>query len=392
MSKIIGLTGDGAIAYAVKQSNVDVVAAYPITPQTIIVEEFSEFVHNGEVNTEFVCVESEHSAMSACVGASLTGARVFTATASQGLALMHEILYIASSLRCPIIMGVVNRALSAPINIHCDHSDMMGSRDCGWIQIFAENAQEAYDWTIQAFKIAEDENIQLPITVNIDGFILSHSLEGVEVSKNEEIKNFVSTRKPLFKIDPEKPITVGALCLTDYYFEIKRQQVEALKEAPKVIEKVNNEYESLTGRRYSFIDTYGLEDADAAILCLGSTAGTVKTVAKKLKNQNMKVGVIKPWMYRPFPIKEIMRKVENLKALAVLDRACSFGAPYGALCSDITAALYQNNKNLNVFNIIYGLGGRDMTPFDIELVFKEAQEVADSGKVKEPLKFVGVRE
>jgi pyruvate ferredoxin oxidoreductase alpha subunit len=368
------------------------VAAYPITPQTIIVEEFSEFVHNGEVNTEFVCVESEHSAMSACVGASLTGARVFTATASQGLALMHEILYVASSLRCPIIMGVVNRALSAPINIHCDHSDMMGSRDCGWIQIFAENAQEAYDWTIQSFKIAEDEKIQLPITVNIDGFILSHSLEGVEISQNEEVKDFVSTRKPLFKVDPEKPITVGALCLADYYFETKRQQVEALKETPKVIEKVNNEYESLTGRRYSFIDTYGLEDADAAILCLGSTAGTAKAVAKKLINQNMKVGIIKPWLYRPFPIKEIMRKVENLKALAVLDRACSFGAPYGALCSDITTALYQNNIDLNVFNIIYGLGGRDMTPFDIELIFKEALEVADSGKIKEPVKFVGVRE
>jgi pyruvate ferredoxin oxidoreductase alpha subunit len=392
MSKIIGLTGDGAIAYAVKQSNVDVVAAYPITPQTIIVEEFSEFVHNGEVNTEFVCVESEHSAMSACVGASLTGARVFTATASQGLALMHEILYVASSLRCPIIMGVVNRALSAPINIHCDHSDMMGSRDCGWIQIFAENAQEAYDWTIQSFKIAEDEKIQLPITVNIDGFILSHSLEGVEISQNEEVKDFVSTRKPLFKVDPEKPITVGALCLADYYFETKRQQVEALKETPKVIEKVNKEYESLTGRRYSFIDTYGLEDADAAILCLGSTAGTAKAVAKKLINQNMKVGIIKPWLYRPFPIKEIMRKVENLKALAVLDRACSFGAPYGALCSDITTALYQNNIDLNVFNIIYGLGGRDMTPFDIELIFKEALEVADSGKIKEPVKYVGVRE
>jgi pyruvate ferredoxin oxidoreductase alpha subunit len=392
MSKIIGLTGDGAIAYAVKQSNVDVVAAYPITPQTIIVEEFSEFVHNGEVDTEFVCVESEHSAMSACVGASLTGARVFTATASQGLALMHEILYVASSLRCPIIMGVVNRALSAPINIHCDHSDMMGSRDCGWIQIFAENAQEAYDWTIQSFKIAEDEKIQLPITVNIDGFILSHSLEGVEISQNEEVKDFVSTRKPLFKVDPEKPITVGALCLADYYFETKRQQVEALKETPKVIEKVNKEYESLTGRRYSFIDTYGLEDADAAILCLGSTAGTAKAVAKKLINQNMKVGIIKPWLYRPFPIKEIMRKVENLKALAVLDRACSFGAPYGALCSDITTALYQNNIDLNVFNIIYGLGGRDMTPFDIELIFKEALEVADSGKIKEPVKYVGVRE
>jgi pyruvate ferredoxin oxidoreductase alpha subunit len=392
MSKIKGLTGDGAIAYGVKQSNVDVVAAYPITPQTLIVEEFSEYVHNGEVQTEFVCVESEHSAMSACVGASLTGARVFTATASQGLALMHEILYVASSLRCPIVMSVVNRALSAPINIHCDHSDMMGSRDCGWIQIYGENAQEAYDWVVQAFKIAEDPSVLLPITVNIDGFILSHSLEGVEVLEDEDVRKFISTRKPVLKVDPDKPITVGALCLTDYYFETKRQQSEALTETAKVIDRVNREYENLSGRRYSFVDTYGLEDAEAAILCLGSTAGTAKAVAKDLRNQGKKVGVIKPWVYRPFPADEIMEAVGNLKALAVLDRSVSFGAPYGALCSDVVAMLYQNGKNLNVFNAVYGLGGRDMTPFDIEAIFNEALEVAETGLVKEPFKFIGVRD
>ena len=392
MSKIMGLTGDGAIAYAVKQSSVDVVAAYPITPQTLIVEEFSEFVHNGEVHTEFVCVESEHSAMSACVGASLTGARVFTATASQGLALMHEIMYIASSLRCPIVMGVVNRALSAPINIHCDHSDMMGSRDCGWIQIYGENAQEAYDWVVQAFKIAEDPSVLLPVTMNIDGFILSHSLEGVEVLDDEDVKRFVTTRKPVLRVDPDKPITVGALCLTDYYFETKRQQFEALEETTKVIDRVNKEYKILTGRRYGFVDSYGLEDAEAAILCLGSTAGTAKTVAEELRSQGKKVGVIKPWVYRPFPREEIMKALGGLKALAVLDRSCSFGAPYGALCSDVVGMLYQNGKELNVFNVIYGLGGRDMTPFDIEAIFNEALEVAETGLVKEPLKFIGVRE
>jgi len=388
----MGLTGDGAIAYAVKQSSVDVVAAYPITPQTLIVEEFSEFVHNGEVHTEFVCVESEHSAMSACVGASLTGARVFTATASQGLALMHEIMYIASSLRCPIVMGVVNRALSAPINIHCDHSDMMGSRDCGWIQIYGENAQEAYDWVVQAFKIAEDPSVLLPVTMNIDGFILSHSLEGVEVLDDEDVKRFVTTRKPVLRVDPDKPITVGALCLTDYYFETKRQQFEALEETTKVIDRVNKEYKILTGRRYGFVDSYGLEDAEAAILCLGSTAGTAKTVAGELRSQGKKVGVIKPWVYRPFPREEIMEALGGLKALAVLDRSCSFGAPYGALCSDVVGMLYQNGKELNVFNVIYGLGGRDMTPFDIEAIFNEALEVAETGLVKEPLKFMGVRE
>jgi len=392
MSKVLGLTGDGAVAYAVKQCNVDVVAAYPITPQTLIVEEFSEYVHNGEVHTEFVCVESEHSAMSACIGASLTGARVFTATASQGLALMHEMLYIASTLRCPIVMGVVNRTLSAPINIHCDHSDMMGSRDCGWIQIFVENAQEAYDWVIQAFRIAEDPDVLLPVAVNLDGFILSHSLEGVRVLDDEEVEKFVSTRKPVLTIDPDKPITVGAICFTDFYFETKRQHVEAMDNSPKTISKVNDEFAELTGRRYGFVDTYEMEDAEAAIICLGSTAGTAMAVAKSMRAKGKKVGVIKPWVYRPFPTEQIIKAVENLKALAVLDRACSVGAPYGPLCSDVIAALYREGIKLNLFNVIYGLGGRDIRPTDIEAIFNEALEAAKTGVIREPLKFVGVRE
>ncbi len=392
MSKIMGFTGDEAVAYSAKQSNVDVVAAYPITPQTIIVEAFSEYVHNGEVKTEFVCVESEHSAMSACIGSSLTGARVFTATSSQGLALMHEMLYIASGLRCPIVMAVANRALSSPINIHSDHSDMMGSRDCGWIQIYVENAQEAYDWNIQAFKIAEDPKVLLPVSVNLDGFILTHSMERVEALEDEKIAEFLGTRKAAVTVDPAKPITVGALCFTDYYFEIKRQQVEALKETPSVIAAVTEKYEALTGRKYGFVDTYGMEDAEAAILCLGSTAGTAKAVAKKLRSQGLKVGVIKPWVYRPFPAEETLKALENVKALAVLDKACSFGAPSNALCSDIIAALYQAGKKLQVFNIVYGLGGRDMTPTDLEGIFKETLEVAKTGTVKEPTKFLGVRE
>ncbi len=392
MAKVIGLTGDEAVAYAVKQCNVDVVAAYPITPQTIMVEAFSEYVHNGEVNTEFVCVESEHSAMSACVGASLTGARVFTATASQGLALMHEILYIASGLRCPIVMGVANRALSAPINIHNDHSDMMGSRDCGWIQIYAENSQEAYDWVIQAFKIAEDPRVLLPASVNLDGFILSHSMEGVEVLEDEEVSKFLPPRKPVITIDPTKPVTVGALCLPDYYFEVKFQQIQALKEAYKVIREVNKEYEVLTGRKYGLLETYAMEDAEAAIVCLGSTAGTAKAVAKELRKNGKKVGVIKPWIYRPFPEEDLIKAVGDVKALAVLDRACSFGAPFNALCNDVIGTLYRHGKNLNVFNCLYGLGGRDMTPNDLKSIFNEALEVAKTGKVKEYVKVVGVRE
>ncbi len=392
MGKVIGLTGDEAIAYAVKQCKVDVVAAYPITPQTIMVEAFSRYVHDGEVDTEFICVESEHSAMSACIGASLTGARVFTATASQGLALMHEMLYIASSLRCPIVMGVANRALSAPINIHCDHSDMMGSRDSCWIQIYAENSQEAYDWTIQAFKIAEDPKVLLPVSVNIDGFILSHSMEGVNVLEDEEVYKFLLTRKPVYKVDPDNPLTVGALCLPDFYFEVKRQQVEAMKEAYDVIRKVNREFEGITGRKYCLVETYGIEDAEAAIMCLGSSAGTAKAVAKNMRKKGLKVGVIKPCVYRPFPMDEILEATKNLKALAVLDRACSFGAPYGALCSDVIASLYTAGRKIAVFNGIYGLGGRDLTPTQIETIFEDALKAAETGMIEEPVKFIGVRE
>lgn len=389
---IVGMTGDEAVAYAVKQSKVDIVAAYPITPQTIMVERFSKYVADGEVQTEYVCVESEHSAMSACVGASLTGARVFTATASQGLALMHEMLYIASGLRCPIVMGVANRALSAPINIHGDHSDMMGSRDCGWVQVYVENSQEAYDWTIQAFKMAEDKDVQLPVSVNLDGFILSHSLEGVDVLEDNVVSEFLQLRKPLFTIDPDKPITVGALCLPDYYFEFKRQQVEAMQNVSRVLSSVNKEYGSITGRNYGVLETFGMEDADAAILCLGSTAGTAKAVAHKLREQGKKVGVIKLWLYRPFPTEDIIAASKRLKALAVLDRAVSFGAPFGALCSDVVSALHTQQERPQVFNVVYGLGGRDIEPSDIEFVFREALKTAETGVVKESVMFLGVRE
>jgi pyruvate ferredoxin oxidoreductase alpha subunit len=392
MSRIMGLTSNEAIAYAVKQCNVDVVAAYPITPQTIMVEVISEYVYNGEMDAEFICVESEHSAMSACIGASLTGARVFTATASQGLALMHEMLYIASGLRCPIVMGVANRALSAPINIHGDHSDMMGSRDCGWIQIYVENAQEAYDWIIQAFKIAEDPRALLPISVNIDGFTLSHSMERVVALEDDDVSKFLPPRKPLITIDPVNPITVGALCLPDYYFEVKFQQIQAMKEAYNVIREVNKEYEDLSGRRYGFIETYAMEDAEAAIVCLGSAAGTAKAVAREMRKEGKKVGVIKPWVYRQFPDEEINKVLGEVKALAVLDKACSFGAPFNALCSDIIATLYRYGRDVKVFNCLYGLGGRDITPSDFRSIFEEALEAAKTGKVKEYMKFVGVRE
>jgi len=389
---ITGMTGDEAVAHAAKQSKVDIVAAYPITPQTIIVERFSKYVADGEVHTAYVCVESEHSALSACIGSSLTGARVFTATSSQGLALMHEMMYIASGLRCPIVMGVANRALSAPINIHGDHSDMMGSRDSGWIQIYVENAQEAYDWTIQAFRIAEDKAVQLPVSVNLDGFIITHCMEGVDVLDDGVVSKFLQTRKPLFKLDPEKPITVGALCFTDYYFEFKRQQVDALSHVQGVMDRVAKEFKGVSGRSYSAIETYGMEDAEAAVLCLGSTAGTAREVARTLRAQGKKAGVVKIWLYRPFPVDEVKAVLKNVKALAVFDRAISFGAQYGAVCSDVVSALHTIDKNPGIFNVIFGLGGRDVKPSDIEHVFNEALETAKTGVVKQETLFLGVRE
>jgi pyruvate ferredoxin oxidoreductase alpha subunit len=389
---IVGFTGDEAIAYAVKQSNVDLVAAYPITPQTIIVERFSKYVADGEVTSGYVCVESEHSAISASIGASLTGARVFTATASQGLALMHEILYIASGLRCPIVMGVANRALSAPLNIHGDHSDMMGSRDSGWIQVYVENAQEAYDWTIMAFKIAEDKDVQLPMSVNVDGFIITHALEGVDTIEDKSANQFLQTRKPLFTLDPEKPITVGPMCLPEYYFEFKRQQVGAMENVQSVLDKVCKEYKGVSGRNYGILETFGMEDAEAAIVCLGSTAGTAKEVARKLRAQGKKVGVIKLWLYRPFPTEQLNAALKKVKALAVFDKAVSFGAPYGALCSDVVSTVHTLKASPKIFNIIYGLGGRDIQTPEIELIFNQALETAETGIVKEKTIFLGVRE
>ena len=403
---LISVNGDEAVAYAVKQSLVDVVAAYPITPQTIIVEKFSEFVANGEVHTEFVPVESEHSAMSACVGAAAAGARAFTASAANGLALMWEILYIAASLRLPIVFAVVNRALSAPINIHCDHSDAYGMRDSGWIQLFVENSQEAYDTTVQAFKIGEDPKVQLPVAVNLDGFFLSHTLENIRMLPDEVVHEFLGGyRKPVktfvdylgkevdVALDPANPLSFGPLDLYDYYFEHKMHQIEAMKNVPEVVRRVNEEWYELTGRRYGdgILDTYAVEDADAVITVIGSTAGTVRHVAKKLRNKGYKVGMIRIRMFRPFPFNEIRELLKDVKVVGVMDRGISFGS-YGPSFMEINTALYDLSERPTLVNYIYGLGGRDAPPKDIEKAYMELLETAKTGIVKERLKFLGVRE
>ncbi len=385
------LNGDEAVAMAVKQVDPDVVAAYPITPQTIIVERLSEYVANSEISTEYICTESEHSALSACVGASLAGGRVFTATSSQGLALMHEVLYLASGLRLPIVMAVANRALSAPLNIHNDHSDMMGSRDSGWIQLYAENAKEAYDWTLMAFKLAEDHDVQLPVAVNLDGFTITHSAEDFRILEDGAVKGFLPPRIPAYKLDPKNPTTVGALALPDHYFEVKRQQEEAMRQVPKVLREVTQNYEAVSSSAYGPLDTYLTDDADIALVCLGSVAGTAKHVVRNLRASGKRVGVVKPWLYRPFPSEQFLNAVKNIKALAVIDRAISFGAPFGALCSDVLTTLASSQKRPVFFNVIAGLGGRDITPENVEEIFALGTRLA-KGEPVDPVLFMGVRE
>ncbi len=403
--KTMPLNGDEAVAYAVKQCDVDVVAAYPITPQTIIVEKFSEYVADGEVDTAFVCVESEHSAMSCCVTASATGARVFTATASAGLALMHEVLGVAAGCRAPVVMSVVNRALSAPINIHCDHSDSMAERDSGWIQLYTENSQEAYDSIIQAFRIAENLDIMLPTMVGLDGFVLSHTLENVKVLPTEAVRKFVGNRDvPTvmnhrgemvpFKLDPENPLTIGPLDLYDYYFEHKRQQEEAMRRALEVIKKVHDEYAEESGRSYGngLVEPYRLDDAETATVCIGSTAGTIKTIVDELRENGIKAGLLKIRAFRPLPVQDIIRCLSGKKAVAVMDRANSFGGNGGPLFHEIRHSLYDMPDKPPLVNYIYGLGGRDTAPYMIDGVYRDLQKIAETGQIKDRIQFIGLRE
>jgi pyruvate ferredoxin oxidoreductase alpha subunit len=399
------MNGDEAAAYAAKQSDVDVVAAYPITPQTIIVERFSEYVANGEVETEFVCVESEHSAMAACLSASVTGARAFTATASAGLALMHEMLFVTSGCRAPVVMAVANRALSAPLNIHGDHSDSMAARDSGWIQLYVESVQEAYDSIIQAFKIAEDFQVLLPVMVGLDGFTLSHSLENVQSLPDDAVKKFVGTRQlPLvvthegkkapFKLDPENPMTMGPIAFPDYYFEFKRQQEEAMKNALAAIQKANTEFAKISGRKYGdgLVDAYRLEDAEVAAVCLGSTAGTMKTIVDELRAEGVKAGLLRLRTFRPLPVEQIRSSLENVKAVAVMDKSMSFGGNGGAVFHEVRHVLYDLEAKPFVVNYIYGLGGRDSSPHELRGIYEDLQRILQSKHVENPIQYLGLRE
>ena len=386
------LSGNEATAIAMKQINPDVVAAFPITPSTEIPQYFSTFVSNGEVDTEFVAVESEHSAMSATIGAEAAGARAMTATSANGLSLMWEMIYIASSLRLPIVMALVNRAVSGPLNIHNDHSDAMGVRDAGWIMLFSENNQEAYDNMLMAHRIAEHKDVQLPVMVCQDGFITSHSIENIELENDEEVKKFVGQYKPEhYLLNDKEPIAIGPLDLQAYLFEHKAQQAEAMKNAKKVIKEVAEEFEKWTGRKYEFFEKYKLDDAEIAIVCMNSTAGTTKAVVDELREKGVKAGLLKLRMFRPFPAEEIAEALQGLKAVAILDKADSLNAAGGALFEDVTSAMYVNKKQVPMVNYIYGIGGRDTTTMQIESVYNDLQEIVKTGETGNSYRYLGLR-
>ena len=386
------LSGNEAVATAMKQINPDVVAAFPITPSTEIPQYFSTFVANGSVDTEFVAVESEHSAMSACIGAQAAGARAMTATSANGLSLMWEMIYIASSLRLPIVLNLVNRAVSGPLNIHNDHSDAMGVRDAGWVMLFSENNQEAYDNTLMANRIAENKDVQLPIMVCQDGFITSHSIENIELEEDSEVKKFVGEYHPKhYLLNKQEPIAVGPLDLQAYLFEHKAQQAEALKNAKKVILDVSKEFEAWTGRHYGLFEEYKLDDAEIAIVCMNSTAGTTKYVVDNLRSKGIKAGLLKIRVYRPFPGEEVAKALSHLKAIAVLDKSDSLNAIGGALFEDVSSSMYVNNSHVPMCNYVYGIGGRDTTANDIESVYTDLIEIAKNGKVENPYRYLGLR-
>ncbi len=386
------LSGNEAAATAMKQINPDVVAAFPITPSTEIPQYFSTFVSNGSVDTEFVAVESEHSAMSACVGAEAAGSRAMTATSSNGLSFMWEMIYIASSLRLPIVMSLVNRAVSGPLNIHNDHSDAMGVRDAGWIMLFSENNQEAYDNLLMAHRIAEHKDVLLPLMVCQDGFITSHSIETIDLLEDDKVKDFVGTYKPdHYLLNHEEPISMGPLDLQGYLFEHKAAQAEAMKNAKKVILEVAEEFEKLTGRKYGLFEEYKLDDAEIAIVCMNSTAGTAKFVVDDLRNKEIKAGLLKVRVFRPFPAEEIAKALSHLKAVAVLDKADSLNAAGGALFTDITSGMYVNNVNVPTVSYIYGIGGRDTKCDDIEKVYADLEEIVKTGKIDNPYRYLGLR-
>ena len=393
MAKKDRLSGNEAAAYALRQIDPDVFPAFPITPSTEIPQYFASFVADGKVNSEFIPVESEHSSMSAAIGAEAAGARSVTATSSCGLAFMWEELYVAASDRLPILLALVNRALSGPININCDHSDSMGARDSGWIQIYSENNQEAYDNMIQAYPIAENKDVLLPIMVCQDGFITSHAVENIELLEDEKVKKFVGEYEPEnYLLNAKKPLAVGPYSVTDYYMEAKVAQAHAMKNAKQAILEVAKKFEKLSGRKYGLFEEYKLEDADYAVVIIGSAAGTTKDTIDEMRQEGKKVGLLKIRVFRPFPGEEIAKALEKVKSVAIMDRAESFNTQGGPLGVEVMSSLYKANNSSKAINYVYGLGGRDVTVDDMRKVFETLEEIDKSDEDFETYRFMGVRE
>jgi pyruvate ferredoxin oxidoreductase alpha subunit len=390
MGKRVGMEVSIAAAEAVKQANVDVISAYPITPQTHVVEHLSELVANGELDAEFFCVESEHSALSVCLGSSATGARSFTCTSSQGLALMSEITYIASALRLPIVMIIANRTLSAPINIWNDHSDVMSIRDCGWIQFFAENGQDVYDHVFIAYRLGEDRNVLLPVIINMDGFTLSHVIEPIELIDQEKIDQFLPPYKPVLSLHPDRPVTMGGIALPGIFTETKKAQEVAIRSSmPKILETWKA-FGEMTGRYYHPIETYKAEDAETLLVTMGSFGETASAAVDKMREEGRSVGLMKIRLWRPFPFDAFKTASLNAKQLVVIDRAISVGA-CGPVASELKAALYEGHQRPSIYNFIAGLGGRDVAPSDFVKMVDKAEIEIEEGN-KEGFEIYGVRE
>lgn len=393
MGKRERLSGNEAVAIALRQINPDVFPAFPITPSTEIPQYFASFVANGQVDTEFITVESEHSSMSATIGASAAGARALTATSSCGLAYMWEELYIAASNRLPLALALVNRALSGPININCDHSDSMGARDAGWIQIYAENNQEAYDNMVQAYRISEHKDVRLPIMICQDGFITSHAVENIELLDDADVENFVGEYEPEnYLLNPKQPMAVGPYAITDYYMEAKRNQAEALKNSVEVVKAVAKEFAAISGREYGLFEEYCMEDAERAVVIIGSAAGTTKDAIDALRAKGEKVGLIKIRLYRPFPAEEIAEALKNVKAVAIMDRAEGYSNHGGPLGADVMSAMFRAKSQAHAVNYIYGLGGRDVRVEDMEGVFEDLKQIIADGDAGETYRYMGIRE
>lgn len=387
------LSGNEAVAYAIKQINPDVMPAFPITPSTEIPQYVANYIANGEIDTEFIHVESEHSAMSATLGASAAGARALTATSSCGMALMWEELYVAASDRLPIVLALVNRALTGPININADHSDSMGARDSGWIQIYAESNQEVYDNFLQAFPIAEDPRVHLPVMICQDGFITSHGVENILLVEDDKAKEFVGEYHPEhFLLNPDEKMAVGPYAVSNYYMETKKAQREAMKNAKQVILEMAEKFEKMTGRKYGFFEEYRMDDAEYAVVIIGSAAGTCKAAIDKIRETTgKKVGLLKIRVFRPFPEEEIAEALKKMKAVAIMDRSEMFAATSGPLGAEIRAALYGAKADTEVVNYFYGLGGRDITVEDFEKIYDRLEEIAKTHVIDDMYDYINLR-